>query len=152
MIALSKLLLVVLVSGLLSSCLSPTMSPECRDFFSRPASQSEKLFRTYELDQQLELYRCGMNRRPPDSSLPILIAERGGAVIPPLLDKLDAEQDELFQYAIIDIFLVLSIKGHLRDRRDVVDHIRQVVAKMKVPAFREMAQDKLSQIEKNSLG
>ena len=135
-----------------TGCPPPAMSTECRDFFLRPASERERLFPTYGLDKQLELYRCGMNRRPPDTSLPLLIAERGEGVIPTLLDKLEAEKDELFQYGIIDIFEVMSVKGYLRDRRDVVDRIRRVVAKMRISTFREMAEKDLSKIEQNSAG
>jgi hypothetical protein len=93
-----------------------------------------------------------MNRRPPDSSLTLFIAERGEAAIPTLLDKLETEKDEMFQYGIIDILEVMSVKGYLRNRRDVIDRIRQIVAKMKISTFRDMAQEGLSQIEKNSLG
>jgi hypothetical protein len=153
-IALPKTVIVVCLLSCLggTGCPPLSMSAECRDFFLRPSSEREKLFPTYDLDKQLDLYRCGMNRRPPDSSLPLFIAERGEAAIPTLLDKLEAEKDELFQYGIIDIFEVMSVKGYLRDRRDVINRIRQVVAKMKVSTFREMAQKDLSQIEKNSFG
>jgi hypothetical protein len=135
-----------------TGCPPPSISTECRDFFSRPTSEREKLFPTYDLDKQLDIYRCGMNRRPPDSSLTLFIAERGEAAIPTLLDKLETEKDEMFQYGIIDIFEVMSVKGYLRNRRDVIDRIRQMVAKMKISTFRDMAQEGLSQIEKNSLG
>lgn len=134
-----------------TGCPPPSMSTECREFFALQASEREKQFPTFDLDKQLDLYRCGMNRRPPASSLSLLIAERGEAAIPTLLQKLEAEKDELFQYAIIDVFEVMSVKGYLRDRRDVIDRIRQVVAKMKVPTFREMAEKDLDQIKKNSL-
>ncbi|HEY2974226.1 MAG TPA: hypothetical protein VGJ48_17050 [Pyrinomonadaceae bacterium] len=154
MISLRKTAFVVCLLSCLggTGCPPPAMSTECRDFFLRPASEREKLFLTYDLDKQLELYRCGMNRRPPDSSLPLLIAERGEGAIPTLLDRLEAEKDELFQYGIIDIFEVMSVKGYLRDRRDVVDRIRRVVAKMKISTFREMAEKDLSKIEQNSAG
>ena len=154
MISLRKTAIVICLLSCLggTGCPPPAMSTECRDFFLRPASEREKVFRTYDLDKQLELYRCGMNRRPPDSSLPILIAERGEGVISTLLDKLEVEKDELFQYGIIDIFAVMSVKGDLRDRRDVIDRIRRVVAKMKISTFRELAAKDLSKIEQNSAG
>jgi hypothetical protein len=128
------------------------MSNECRDFFSLPSSQGEKVFVTYDLDKQLRLYRCGMNLHPPDSSLALYIAERGESAIPALLDKLDAETDELFQYSIVRIFALMSLKGQLRNRSDVIDRIRQVVRKMKIPTFREMAQEELNKIEQKSFG
>lgn len=73
------------------------------------------------------------------------------AVIPRLLEKLEAEKDELFQYAIIDVFTMMSVKSHLRAREDVINRIRQVVVKMKISTFREMAQRDLNEIEKNSV-
>lgn len=147
-----KMALVVLVLGCFVGigCPAPPMSTECRTFFSRPASERETLFRTYDLEKQLDFYRCGMNRRPPASSLSLLIAERGEAAIPILMEKLETEKDELFQYAIIDIFEVMSVKGYLRARTDVINRIRQVVARMKISTFREMAQKDLEQIEKNT--
>jgi hypothetical protein len=153
-ISLRKTAIVVCLLSCLggTGCPPPAMSTECRDFFLRPASEREKLFPTYDLDKQLVLYRCSMNRRPPDSSLPLLIAERGEGAIPTLLDKLEAEKDELFQYGIIDIFEVMSVKGYLRNRRDVVDRIRRVVSKMKISTFREMAEKDLIKIQQNSAG
>lgn len=135
-----------------AGCPSPSMPAECKAFFSLRASESEKLFRTYDLEKQLDLYRCGMKRRPPESSLSLLIAERGESVIPILLPRLEAEKDELFQYAIIDVFRVMSVKGYLRGREDVINRIRQVVARMKISTFREMAENDFSDIEKNSVG
>ena len=80
------------------------MSAECNEFFSKPTSERERLFANYDLETQLRLYRCGMNLRPPDSSLPIFIAEKGESVIPILLNRVETEKDELFQFGIIDIF------------------------------------------------
>ena len=134
----------------LTGCPDTSMSAECRAFFSMPASQREKEFRAYDLEKQLDLYRCGMNRRPPASSLSILIAEKGESLIPTLLQKLEIEKDELFQYAIIDIFEVMSVKGQLRGRKDVISRIRQVVLNMKSSTFREMSEQDLKEIEKNS--
>ena len=48
-----------------------------------------------------------MNRRPPDNSPALFIALRGEPAIPTLLDKLEAERDELFQYKIIYIFRLM---------------------------------------------
>ena len=144
-------LIVPLLSYLILTGCLPPMSAECRAFLYQPASVREKQFRTFDLDKQLDLYRCGMRRRPPESSLSLLIAERGEQIIPTLLQKLEGEKDELFQYAIIDIFEVMSIKGYLRGRSDVVSRMRQVVARMKISIFREMAQRDLDEIEKNTL-
>jgi hypothetical protein len=125
------------------------MSAECSEFFSKPTSERERLFANYDLESQLRLYRCGMNLRPPDSSLPIFIAEKGESVVPTLLNRLETEKDELFQFGIIDIFHVMAIKGHLSGRSDVTNRIRHIVSKMKIAPLRDMAQERLTQIEKN---
>ena len=92
-----------------------------------------------------------MDRRPPTTVYSIYIAERGEPAIPFLLERLESEKNELSQYAIIDIFEVMSIKGYLRNRSDVVSRIRQVVSRMKISTFKEMAQKDLDEIEKNNL-
>ena len=102
------------------------MSNQCREFFSLSARQREKLFITYPLDDQLNIYRCGMNRRPPDTYLVAYIADRGEAAIPALLSKLEIEKEELSQLSIINIFEMMSVKGHLRNRTDVISKIRRV--------------------------
>src|SRR5688572_5383050 len=79
----------------LTGCPTADMPVECRAFFSLPASQREKDFRTYDFEKQLDLYRCGMRSRPPASSLSLLIAERGEFIVPALLEKLENERDEL---------------------------------------------------------
>jgi hypothetical protein len=128
----------------------PTMSDECKEFFAHPLDEHGKVISTYDLDKQLRVYRCALDRRPPESSLATYIANRGEPAIPTLLDRLEGQTDELFQYGIIDILEVMSIKGYLRDRVDVVNRVRQVVAKMKSQTFREMSEKSLTEIEKNS--
>lgn len=121
--------------------------------FSIPLDQQGKVFSGYPLEKQLNLYRCGLkNRRPPAIYLADYIADRGQAAIPLLLEKLETEKDELFQSGLIDIFEVMSIKGYLRNKPDAINRIRLVVAKMKISTFREMAQEDLDKIEKNSAG
>jgi hypothetical protein len=61
-------------------------------FFFLPGDERDKVFPTYALEGQLVIYRCGMNRRPPDSYLAGYIADRGEPVIPILLTKLDKNQ------------------------------------------------------------
>ena len=92
-----------------------------------------------------------MDRRPPDASLSILIAERGENIIPTLLERLELEKDELFQASLIEVFRVMSLKGHLRRRDDVIKRIEAVVGKMKISTYRQMAGEELADIESNSV-
>jgi hypothetical protein len=82
-----------------------------------------------DLDKQLSLYRCGMDRRPPATTLSLLIADRGESILPTLLEKLEREQDEQFQYGIIEILEVMSVKGYLRGKPDAILRIRQLSSK-----------------------
>ena len=149
MLSRSAVFITFLLYCLCLACNSSSMSNECREFFSLPASQREKLFITYSLDDQLSIYRCGMNRRPPDTYLANYIADRGEAAIPVLLTKLEIDKDELTQLAIVNIFEMMSVKGHLRNRADVISRIRQVVTRMQVSVLRGRAEESLTRIEQD---
>ena len=139
-----------LLTCLYSSC-NLRMSTECREFFSIPLDQQGKVFSGYPLEKQLTLYRCGLkNRRPPATYLADYIADRGESAIPSLLQTLEMEKDELFQSGIVDIFEFMSSKGHLRNKSEAINRIRLVVARMKISTFKEMAEQNLDKIEKNS--
>jgi hypothetical protein len=127
------------------------MPTECREFFSIPLDQQAKVFSGFSLEKQLNLYRCGLkSQRPPATYVASYIADRGESIIPVLLEKLETERDELFQAGLVDVFEVMSIKGYLRNKPDAIKRIRLVVTKMKISTFRQMAQEGLDKIEKNS--
>jgi hypothetical protein len=109
-------------------------------------SQQDKLFPTYSLEEQLTIYRCGMDRRPPDRYLANYIADRGQDTIPMLLEKLENESDELTQVALIRIFEIMAEKGYLKGRSDVVARIRIVVERMRIGVFKQMASTSLERI------
>ena len=137
---------------ILSGCYGcpPTILPrECREFFALPSREQETKFRSYPVEKQVDLYLCGMNREPHEIALAAYIAEGGDKNIPYLLQRLKAEQLEISQAHVIDIFVVLAIKGTLRGRQDVVDQLEEVVAKMKSPPVRQKAQGYLEEIKKN---
>lgn len=127
------------------------MPTECRKFFSVPLDQQGKVFSTYSLEMQLDLFRCGLkHRRPPATYLADHIADRGAAAIPVLLEKVETEKDELFQSGLIEVFEVMAEKGYLRNQPQAIKRIREVVAAMKIPTFKETAQEDLEKIEKNA--
>ena len=147
-----KVLVALSLLIILSGCYGcpPTILPrECREFFALPSREQESKFRSYPVEKQVDLYLCGMNREPPEIALAAYIAEGGDKNIPYLLQRLKAEKLEISQTHVIDIFVVLSIKGNLRGRQDVVDELEQVVAKMKYQPVRLKAQTYLEKIKKN---
>lgn len=126
------------------------MPERCASFFSMSSDERDKVFPTYSLEDQLVIYRCGMNRRPPDTYLAGYIADQGEPAIPALLTKLEQDSDELTQYAIVEVFEQMAAKGYLRGRVDVIKRIRTVVNRMHTPAFKDMASKSLERITQSS--
>jgi hypothetical protein len=128
------------------ACVTPSMPPKCASFFALPGDERDQVFPAYPLEDQLIIYRCGMNRRPPDSYLAGYIANRGEPVFPILLTKLEQESDELTQVSIIRIFELMALDGHLRSRPDVLSRIRTVISHMRTKVFKDMASKSLQKM------
>src|SRR5258708_7177643 len=58
--------------------------PACKEFFAQSIEQQETLFPTLPLERQLEIFRCGMYRRPPEIALAYDIAKGGEKIVPAL--------------------------------------------------------------------
>ena len=129
------------------SCGSFEMPQVCKNFYSLPGSERERQFPGYPLDQQLEIYHCGMQYRPPKITWAWDIADRGEKIIPELLRRMKSEESQATQAELIFIFRVMSRRGYLRERHDVVDEIREVVSHM--GRNRTWAQESLDEIEDN---
>ena len=140
--------LLIILSGCYG-CPSTILPRDCREFFALLSREQESKFRSYPVDKQVDLYLCGMNREPPEIGYAAYIAESGDKDIPYLLQRLKAEQLEIRQMQIIDIFVVLAIKGNLRGRQDVVDQLEEVVVKIRYEPVRLKAQRYIEEIKKN---
>ncbi len=137
------------VHGLQAGC-GHEQQPACREFFAQSIEQQETQFRTFPLDRQLEIYRCGMNMRPPVIGLAYEIAKGGEKIIPALTEALRNEKDEWMQKAIIDVFRVMSRHGDLRSKTAAVQQIRDTVASMKTERIKKEAEESLKEIESTS--
>ena len=144
-----SVVIVVAATAVHLGCVS-RMPERCASFFSMPGNERDKVFPTYPLEDQLVIYRCGMNRRPPDTYLAGDIADRGEPAIPLLLAKLEQDPDELTQFSIVEVFERMAAKGYLRGKPDVVSRIRRVVNRMHTPAFKDMASKSLERISQSS--
>lgn len=122
----------------------------CNDFFSQSLEQQEGVFSTFPLDRQLEIYRCGMKKRPPTIGLAYFIAKAGAKIVPDLIGELKKEQDEWMQLALIDIFRILSQDGHLKGKTEVMKQLSETVSKMKVDRIKKEATASLDEIEKRN--
>jgi len=96
------------------------------------------------------MYLCAMRGEPPDLDLAYVIADRGEAAIPLLMDKLKITKDEMDQEDLIRVFEVMSEKGYLRGRTDVVSAISDVVDQMKIAPIKEDSQELLKKIRINT--
>lgn len=143
---LARISILVATLSFHSGCETPPMPPLCSSFFSLPGDERDKIFPEFPLEDQLIVYRCGMNRRPPETYLAGYIADRGEPLIPVLLTKLEQESDELTQVSFIRIFELMAIKGHLRGRADVLSRIRTVISHMRIEVFKDMASKSLEKM------
>lgn len=126
------LLIPILISaGCISSC-GVEMSQDCKAFFFDLTTQQQvNEFRKYPVEQQLELYLCGMRIEPPQIGFAWYIADHGEKVIPFLVDRLRQENDESKRRDIIYIFEAMARGGDLEGRQDIVEIIQQVISTMK---------------------
>ncbi len=123
------------------------MSAECQQFYGFHIDKRDEVLRSYTLDKQYRIYRCGMeNIKPQDQGPAFIIAERGEQVIPFLLDKLNTENKSTTEDILL-IFSALSKKGHLRDRKDVVGILEQHIAAMETGQGKEQAYKRLLEIQ-----
>jgi hypothetical protein len=125
-------------------------SEGCRQFLDLPRQQRQEQFKTYSVEKQLDVYLCAMNVEPPDLSLADKIADRGETAIPSLIEKLKTSQREIDQEDIIYVFEVMSDRGLLRGRKDVIAEISQVIDNMKISQEKQTSEERLKKIEINS--
>lgn len=124
--------------------------PECRPFLALARDEQVAQFRGYPAEKQLDAYLCTMRQEPPDLSFADLIADRGPDVIPPVVQRLKSTDSEGDKGNLIYLLEVMSERGYLRDRTDVVAEISQSIDTMKSPGAREEGLERLKKIQINS--
>jgi hypothetical protein len=107
------------------------MSEECKEYYAQPSYERDHAFRdSYSIEKQLNIYRCGMQRRAPEFGMASYIAEGGKKNLPIILDRFKAEKDEPTTVGMLFIFELMSQKNYFRRRQDVVEQLKQVVSSM----------------------
>jgi hypothetical protein len=135
--------------GSFSACVPLTPS-ECRAFLNLPGEQRHAEFRGYQIDKQLDVYLCVMRAEAPDLALADDIAARGSEVIPFVLAKLRSAKSEVDQADLIYLLEVISDRGYLRGRKDVVSEVSNVIDSMKISQTRQTSLESLRKIQINS--
>ena len=91
-----------------------------------------------------------MRQEPPSIGLAYDIADHGVTIIPLLIERLKAAKSEMDQKYLIYVFEVMSDRGYLRGRTDVVSAISDVVDRMKLAPIKEDSQELLKKIRINT--
>lgn len=141
-----------LIAILLStaSCISEKRTQECENFLALSPSRRTEEAQNYSIDKQIDMHLCAMRQEPPDLELAYNIADRGEEAVPVLLLKLRGTKNEIDQEHLIYALEVMSDKGHLRGRKDVISVISDVVETMKVVPVKEDSLERLKRIQVNS--
>jgi hypothetical protein len=139
----------LLIMGFSTSCVPPT-PPECRAFLNLPREERHAEFRTYEIEKQLDVYLCTMKAELPDVGLADEVANRGEAVIGPIVAKLKSVSSETDKYEMIHLLEVMSERGYLRGKKDVIAQISDVIDAMKTDSIKHRSAESLKKIQLNS--
>jgi len=137
------------IVSLLSVC-TTRQSPECEAFLALSPAERQTESRKYPTDKQIDMYLCAMKQEPPDRELADQISDGGPAVIPALMERLKTAKSEVDQHDLIYVFEIMSRKGYLRGRADVISRISDVVDIMKLAPTKEDSQERLKKIQINS--
>ena len=151
----SKKTLVLILSTVLvgaTTCRRQEAS-KYKDFFDLPLAGQLQEFNKYPLDKQLDVYLYDWNyKHPSKEGFAYTIAENGKSAVPFLLTRLDAEQNENSQDAIIHIFEIMFERGVLPAREDVLIATQRVVSDMKEPDIKQLSQERLTKMKGQSVG
>ncbi len=149
MTARQRLIAVVVCAWLLAAC-TDGRSPECKSFLALSTTERQIESRKYSPDKQIDLYLCAMKQEPPDLELANQLSDRGEEAIPLLRERLKDAKSEVDQHDLIYVFELMSRKGHLRGKTQLVAEISDVVDAMTIAPVKEDTRDILKRIRINS--
>ena len=133
-----------------SLCAGCRATEECKAFTDLSREQQRVEFRTFSIEKQLDIYLCAMKAKPPDLSFAQYVADRGEEVIPIVIAKMKTVRKEVEQEDLIYILELISDRGDLRGRKDIMAELSQIIDAMKIDTVRERSLEKLKKIEINS--
>ncbi len=136
-------LLLFLNCGAASNC---DEAAECRPFRDLSFQARAERIRAAPIEEQLDLYKCGMYTHPPDDYAGE-IARGGAKNIPVVLERLKAEESETHQNDLIHVFEEMAKEGHLKGRRDIADQIKGIISAMKFNEIKAEARKRLETVE-----
>jgi hypothetical protein len=134
----------------LALCLSAQTqagSADSKVFWALPVSERPKAIRTYNLDEQLDLYLQVMRSEPPDYGLADAVAGNGREIIALALQRLEREHSDLDRVSLIYLLSRAGTCYEVRKDTASLTAVRNAVASMKTPAGKEEGEESLKDIE-----
>ena len=116
-----------------------------------PREQQPCEFRKLPIDKQIEFYLYSSSGEPPRPKFDVALASQGRTVVPQLLQRLRNEPAEYRQLDLILLFELMNSRYvDLKNDKEVIGTIQEVVAKMKDPDWKRMAEKSLAAINERS--
>ncbi len=131
------------------SCQRQTLEKE---FFAGPASTRIERLRQYSLEDQYRIFRYGNDKlEPPSLGLARPIAERGGAAVPFLLERLNSTPDDMTVRDVLLIFETMSsTKSYeVKSNLPLMNTLRLRVSAIKDSGWKDVCSNMLGRIEKD---
>lgn len=144
--------LFLLTSLLLAFCVSTASCNRRPDdyvqFRKLPLETQNAEFKRLPIDKQIDYYLYNRGRDLPTMTFDDAIASQGEAVLPDLLRRLKAEPAEYRQCDLMSLF----VKMHrnyvpLNEKRQVINTLELVVARMKDRDWKDMSQKSLELVK-----
>jgi hypothetical protein len=145
-----KSFIIIGVAALLAfqECKNAT-PPEYQRLFRLPIDQQEAEFKKYPLEQQIDIYIEAMQGvEPPATQFGEFLASNGRKVIPLMLQRLKAEENDRHKYCLIASFEQMDSEFcSLKADKDVIPAIRQAISGIKDSGYKEMSEMSLNAIQ-----
>lgn len=122
------------------------------EFFLLPNEQRDAEFQKYDLETQYKIYICGQKREPPMFGLASPLAREGGRIVPLLKAKLESADDDSTVQAIVYVFAEMNVQGtyDLAADKSLMEELRLKVSRVKDPAWQNMIEKNLPEIQEKS--
>ena len=135
--------------GLLQKCNSTP--PEYETFYAQSWDSQRQEAKSFPIEKQIDYYLAGRRYfHPPYQSLLPLIAERGKAAVPPLIEKMKQADNDYVRMDLLDIVRNIDqFHADLGDDKPLLESLRQVVNRTTNVDRKAKAQAVLKEIVEN---
>ena len=135
--------------GLLKDCNSTP--PEYEAFYAQSWDKQREEAKNFPIEKQIDYYLAGRRYfHPPYQSLLPLIAERGKAAVPPLIEKMKRTDSDPARMDLLDVVVNIDeFHVDLSEDKPLLDDLKGVVDRMTDLDRKAKAQAVLKEIVEN---